>query len=643
MDANFVRCHNLWGKPLSKNPIAFMSYVRLDDQHERGRLSQFRERLSGEVRIQTGEAFEIFQDHNDIAWGQQWKERIDEALDAVTFLIPVITPAFFRSDACREELERFLQREESLNRTDLILPVYYIECDTLSDEAKREGDPLAKAIAARQFADWRELRFEPFSSPEVGRRLAAIAKQIVVALERNQPASSRPMATRKTSVASDTVTPIDVAAGRLQKDDAAGASEGVQGPAPKTETPTLVVDAFHRGDHATLTQALKAAQPGTRIMVRPGLYQEGIVIDKPVEIIGDGEKANIVLEASGKNSILFKSSMGRIVNLTLRQTGGGEWFGIDISQGRLDVEDCDISSQSLACVGIHGGADPRLRRNRIYNGKSVGVLVYDNGQGTLEGNEIFGNALAGVEIREGGNLALRRNRIYDGKAGGVFINHNGQGTLEDNEIFGNALAGVEIGESSNPTLRRNRIYNGKSVGVLVRDNGQGTLEGNEIFGNALAGVEIREGGNPALRRNCIYDEKAGGVFINHNGQGTLEDNEIFGNALAGVEIGESSNPALRRNRIYDGKACGVLVHTNGQGTLEDNEIFGNALAGVEIGESSNPTLRRNRISKNGYEGIWVKEGGSGIFEENDLRGNTGGAWDIAAGSESSLKRTGNLE
>jgi hypothetical protein len=36
---------------LSSNPIAFMSYVRMDDAHENGRLSQFRERLSGEVRI----------------------------------------------------------------------------------------------------------------------------------------------------------------------------------------------------------------------------------------------------------------------------------------------------------------------------------------------------------------------------------------------------------------------------------------------------------------------------------------------------------------------------------------------------------------------------------------------------------------
>jgi cobaltochelatase CobT len=50
-------------------PIAFMSYVHFDDQRENGRLTQFRDHLSAEVRVQTGEEFPIFQDRTDIRWG----------------------------------------------------------------------------------------------------------------------------------------------------------------------------------------------------------------------------------------------------------------------------------------------------------------------------------------------------------------------------------------------------------------------------------------------------------------------------------------------------------------------------------------------------------------------------------------------
>ena len=69
-------------------------------------------------------------------------------------------------------------------------------------------------------------------------------------------------------------------------------------PTPKLEPPTLVVDALYRGNYPTLTDGLHAAKPGTRILVRPGLYNEGVGIDKPVEIIGDGDLSEVVIEAA---------------------------------------------------------------------------------------------------------------------------------------------------------------------------------------------------------------------------------------------------------------------------------------------------------------------------------------------------------
>lgn len=165
-----------------QRPAAFMSYVHHDDKYER--LTTFRALLSDEVQIHTGEEFPIFQDRKDIEWGQNWKERIEESLDSVTFLIPIITPSFFKRQYCREELERFLERERELKRTDLILPVYYVDCLFFSDEKIRRDDLLAQAIASRQYTDWRGLRFEPSTSPEVGKKLADLATQIRDALHR---------------------------------------------------------------------------------------------------------------------------------------------------------------------------------------------------------------------------------------------------------------------------------------------------------------------------------------------------------------------------------------------------------------------------------------------------------------------------
>lgn len=171
---------------MKRNPKAFMSYAHVDNKY--GKLTEFRERLSNEVHVQTGEEFPIFQDSDNILLGQNWRDRIEAALEEeVKFLIPIITPSFFNSNTCRQELEMFLQRETALKRNDLVLPIYYVSCKLLEDEELKKKDHIAEAIASRQWADWRGLRFESFDSPEVCKAIERIASQIRLALDRIMP------------------------------------------------------------------------------------------------------------------------------------------------------------------------------------------------------------------------------------------------------------------------------------------------------------------------------------------------------------------------------------------------------------------------------------------------------------------------
>jgi parallel beta-helix repeat protein len=427
-----------------KPAAAFMSYVRLDDERDDGKLTQFREKLSAEVHAQTGKKFPIFQDRDDIAWGQNWQQRIDQTLDAVTLLIPIMTPSFFLSLPCRSEVERFLGRERKLGRQDLILPVYYIDAPVFSDPRLREADELAETLASRQFADWRHLRFEPFTSSVVLKELERLARRMrdtfwqQPAAPISRPSSLRPTVThpaRLEATATKTTTTAE--------------------PAAKAEPPApYVVDAFHRGDYATIGAAIKAARPGDRILVRPGLYQEGLVVDKPLEILGDGPAHDIEVQARGANALLFKAKIGRVANLTLRQADvKDDWYGVDITQGRLELEDCDISSQSLSGVAIRSRADPRLRRNRIHDNKQAGVLVYANGLGTLEDNDITANGEAGVEIKTGGNPTVRRNRINRNTCG-VHVYERGRGVIEDNDLASNAKGAWNIAKDCEPYMKR---------------------------------------------------------------------------------------------------------------------------------------------------------------------------------------------
>ena len=249
---------------------------------------------------------------------------------------------------------------------------------------------------------------------------------------------------------------------------------------------THVVDASQDSDSdgfTTVGAAIRAANPGDRILVRPGRYEESLLIDKPLELIGDGPLAEIEIWGTDTNVLTFGAETGRVANLTLAQPWGPSFRGVFIARGQLHLEECDISSRTGVCVSVHGGADARLRRNVIHDAWEVGVLFYQGGGGILEDSEIVGCRLDGVEVRDGSDPVLRRNVIRDSRRAGVFIHGDGRGTLEENQITGNQESGVRLSGGGRPALRQNRITGNGLYGIYVHD-GVGSLdEGNDLSGN----------------------------------------------------------------------------------------------------------------------------------------------------------------
>lgn len=163
-------------------PIGFMSYAHSPLKAEQAKLDGLHERLEHEVLQQTGDPFHIFQDRKDIQWGEAWKRRIETAIDTAAFLIPIITPAFFKSQQCRAELERFMRREKQLQRDDLIFPVYYITCPELEDDDKLIDDELLRSINARQYIDCRRLRHAALDSTYASTRIEELGGRLAAAI-----------------------------------------------------------------------------------------------------------------------------------------------------------------------------------------------------------------------------------------------------------------------------------------------------------------------------------------------------------------------------------------------------------------------------------------------------------------------------
>lgn len=143
-------------------------------------MSRFVDELRREISQQLGQDFPIFRDREHLEWGQNWRRRIDESLDSVTFLIAILSPSFFRSEECRRELDRFRERERQLGRDDLILSVVWIKPDEFADEKNQ----LTEFLRQRQYVSWERFRHHRSLTVTAKRQIASLARQVVAAIRR---------------------------------------------------------------------------------------------------------------------------------------------------------------------------------------------------------------------------------------------------------------------------------------------------------------------------------------------------------------------------------------------------------------------------------------------------------------------------
>jgi hypothetical protein len=169
-----------------QEPAIFMSYTRKDDEYLDGALTSFRKKLEGTLRFVSGRDLRIFQDVENIGYGQNIKQRISQSLGETMIFLPIITPSYFHSSWCREELELFLDRERQVDRDDLIFWIYYQDVPALETAFKTRrpaDDPLINALKDRLGVDWRPFRDKDFGEPAVRAELERIARAIIKRLD----------------------------------------------------------------------------------------------------------------------------------------------------------------------------------------------------------------------------------------------------------------------------------------------------------------------------------------------------------------------------------------------------------------------------------------------------------------------------
>lgn len=517
-------------------PKGFWSYARGDDEHLDSVLSKLRNRIAGEISMLLGQDIGMFQDIYDIRTGDDWKEKLRAELTDASFMVPVLTPRYFTRPWCREEVVTYLRLAEEAGRKPLLFPIYFVE-----DRRYERGQlcEVREAVSRFQFFDYRPLRFE--SDPtRLERAIHDFANDVIDRLEKAGPVrSTAPVREPDPRPARETLA-------AAVAEEAAHSHPTV----PPPEVPILVVDPWpNRGDQTTIATAIEAAPPGGRVVVRPGTYEENLVLDKPLELIGDGSAEEVMIRAASGDVLTVSANIAEIANLMfIGVDEEGNQVAACVTKGRASFRDCVFGSRTRSAVEVKGmGTAPEFRRCRFVDSEQSGIVIRDNAWPRLEECEMTGNGWQGVAIRTGADPALRRCVMRGNKKVGLYVHENGRGSVDECEMTGNGLDGVAIRTGADPILRHCVMRENKQLGLYVLKGARGTAEDCVLRENGDMGIGIGKGGAPVVRRCMITENEKEGICIEDaDSGGTFEDNDLRGNNRGAWLIAEGAEKNLTR-------------------------------------------------------------------------------------------------
>jgi hypothetical protein len=179
--------------PGASNPevSVFVSYAHVDDKATYKRVRQFVDDVGNTYESMTGKEVGAFFDHDSIAPGESWKDRILLGLSSSSIFLAFISPAYIRSVNCNQEFWEFLHFLNANSTTRLIIPLLF------ADEARmREqfgSDELWREVTELQWVDISELRSAALGSSEWLKRTQDIANRIEHVLKdiASQPAPTQ--------------------------------------------------------------------------------------------------------------------------------------------------------------------------------------------------------------------------------------------------------------------------------------------------------------------------------------------------------------------------------------------------------------------------------------------------------------------
>lgn len=363
----------------------------------------------------------------------------------------------------------------------------------------------------------------------------------------------------------------------------------------------------------TIGEALEIASDGDTILVPADEYNEHLVINKNVSIVGtpnQGKESPIIwCDTTTENAVIVIESECSLSNLEIK--GAKEEFSHSYSypQSPDNVKSCDwwpkciyvknkcsLSNLKAYYSAGHGivcgaGASLEMRDCSAYKNSRMGLMGRDGAEGTISNCDFFKNHLSGLSLCDGTTISVIDCQIHENSAVGV-ICFNASPTIEGCKIYENSNSGLDICNDADCSIRDCKISK-NGFGLLIERNGNSNVEDCDIVGNKKSGIKV-EKASATIKKCKIHGGGASGIFFTE-AKGCVENCDIYENHC-GVKVSKNSTPTIKNCKIHDGRGDGISFSENSEGVVENCNIFMNSKEPIKVSSDSKPTIKSNKVA-----------------------------------------------
>ncbi|WP_333769027.1 right-handed parallel beta-helix repeat-containing protein [Streptomyces sp. IBSBF 2435] len=380
----------------------------------------------------------------------------------------------------------------------------------------------------------------------------------------------------------------------------------------------LTVAAGERGCYSTIGAALADARNGAIIRVRPGHYEENLVIEHVVTITAEENRGSVKVAPRHGCVVRVLSEAVKLTGLVL-QGNDEELPAVDVPRGQAEFDDCEVVGSSWTAILSRAQGSLAMRGCRVTNPAGAGIVDTSSVSSVIESCVIEHLATSAVVISERANPTVRNCVLRDARGNGVCVNGQGRGTVDSCEISLTDQPGIALEENSTTRVTGTTVRDSEA-GVFVSSQSQVTIEDSVFSGTAGYGLTLTGGTDPVVRR-CRFERTGNhGVHVAAKSRGRFEECAIRDPQAAGVWVGGAASPTFTRTTVSGGTDVGMLLDEESAAEVDRLEVRDVVGQGVSVRGGANPLLRRLDIRGAKGHGLEVVRDGRGRVDGGEISG-----------------------